>query len=99
MHSGRDKCWQRINERYYWYGGHKFVKEKTRECVYCSQKNNVFNKASIASLCPIPVTPKVMWRIHCDLMGPFPLTPNGNKYVAIAICAFTKFVEAMRNFF
>ena len=98
MHSGRDKCWARINERYYWHGGYTFVKEKTRECVYCAQKNQAFNEAPVAPLCTIPVTPKAMWRIHCDLFGPLPKTKSGNAYVAVAICAFTKYVEAMRNF-
>ena len=99
MHSGRDKCWQRIKERYYWHGGHSYVKTKTKMCVFCAQKNNnIFHKANVAPLIPIPVTPKVMWRIHCDLMGPFTLTKSGNKYVALAICAFTKYIEAMRNF-
>lgn len=65
----------------------------------CAQKNNIFNRALVAPLNVIPVKPKAMWRIHVDLMGPFPETERGNKYVAIAICAFLKYVEGMRNFF
>ena len=99
MHSGRDKCWARINARFYWHGGHAYVKKNTKECVFCAQKNNKMYTADVAPLIPIPVTPKVMWRIHCDLMGPFTTTQSGNKYVALAICAFTKFLEGMRNLY
>ena len=48
---------------------------------------------------PIPVEPKAMWRIHCDLLGPFEMSSNGNKYIAIGVCALTKYVEAARNQF
>jgi hypothetical protein len=49
------------------------------------------------ALIPIPVTPKIMWRIAVDFMGPFPMSRNGNVYAGIAQCAFTKFIEAARN--
>ena len=35
-----------------------------------------------------------MWRIHVDILGPLCQTLNGNQYVAIGVCAFTKYVEA-----
>lgn len=38
-----------------------------------------------------------MWRIHLDLTAKMPETTQGNRYIAIAICAFIKFVEALRN--
>ena len=83
--------------RYYWRGGEKFVRAKVKECLICSHKNNVFNNPGITPLRPIPVTPKIFWRIHIDLAGPFPKTNNGNKYIAIGICAFIKFVEGKGN--
>ena len=48
----------------------------------------------------------MMWRIHgsienflhqqiwVDLCGPFKMSKNGNVYIAIAVDAFSKFVEA-----
>ena len=27
-----------------------------------------------------------------------PMTSDGNRFVALAVCAFTKYVEAARNF-
>ena len=79
---------------YYWYGGEKYVRMKTKECVVCGHKNNVFNKAAVPPLVPIPVTPKMFWRVHVDLTAKLPQTKNGNKYIAIAICAFSKYIEA-----
>ena len=48
---------------------------------------------------PIPVDPKLFFRINLDLMGPFLESNNGNKYVAIAVDAFSKYVEFVRNLF
>ena len=82
---------------YYWYGGEKYVRQRVRECIACSHKNNVFNSADVTPLRPIPVTPKIFWRVHIDLAGPFLKTKNKNKYIAIGICAFTKYIEAKGN--
>ena len=41
----------------------------------------------------IPVVPKLFFRINADVMGPFLKSNNGNKYVAIAVDAFSKYVE------
>ena len=82
---------------FYWYGGEKYVRQKVKECIACSHKNNVFNQAGITPLRPIPVTPKLFWRVHIDLAGPFPKTKNGNRYIAIGICTFIKYIENKGN--
>jgi len=63
----------------------------------CGHKNNVFNAAPVPPLIPIPVTPKIFWRVHVDLTGKLPVTSKGNKYIAVAICAFSKYIEAKGN--
>jgi hypothetical protein len=83
--------------RFYWRGGEKYIREQTKWCVMCAHKNNSFSKKGCSPLIPIPVTPKVFWRVHADLCGPFPISKKKNKYIAIAICAFTKYVEGKGN--
>ena len=99
MHSGRQKFWERLKARFYFRGGEKWVRQKTRECVACANKNYAVWKADVSPLIPIKCTPKPFWRVHLDLMGAFPKTKNGNKYVGIAVCAFTKYIEGMGNIF
>ena len=41
LHAGRDKTWARISQRFYFKGGEKWVRQKTRECVPCGHKNNI----------------------------------------------------------
>lgn len=57
----------------------------------------MFNAAGVTPLRPIPVTPKIFWRVHIDLAGPFTKTTNGNKYIAIGVCAFIKYIEGKGN--
>ena len=97
-HSGRDKTWAKIKSRYYFRGGETFVRGKIKECLFCSHKHPNMWPAGTTPLQPIPVVPKPMWRIHLDLMGPFPKSQLGNKYVAVGVCALTKYPEAKRKF-
>ena len=91
---GRDITWKKIKSRYYWRGGQKYVAEHVSRCVACSHKNNQLWKAGLPKLKAIPVHPQVFWRVHVDLLGPLTETLNGNKYVALGVCAFSKYVEA-----
>ena len=86
-----------LNLRYYWYKGEKFVRMKTKECVICGHKKNMFNTPAVPPLKPLPVQAQIFWRVHVDLTGQLPVTKNGNKYIAIAICAFSKYIEAKGN--
>ena len=67
-HSSRDACWAKIKEKFYWRGGKKYVREMTKLCVACKQKNNPNWPAYKPDLCVIPVVPKLWWRIHLDLL-------------------------------
>ena len=91
---GRDITWQKINERYYWRGGQAYVAQKVKECVACAYKNNTIWKAGLPALTAIPVIPKPFWRLNLYFAGPFSRSRNGNAYIGLAVCAFTKYVEA-----
>ena len=93
----RDKTHAKIRDRYYWYGGEKFIRQKVKECTACACKNSRNWNNFVAPLQPIPVTPKTMFRLHVDLCGAFKKSKTGNKYVALAVDAFTKYAEGQGN--
>ena len=33
--------------------------------------------------------------VHCDIVGPFPTSPEGFKYLLTVVCRFTKWMEAI----
>ena len=93
-HTGRDRTNQLISERYYWRGGYKYVCEKVKACVACAHKNDTIWPAGMPPCRPIKVKPKLFFRIHIDVLGELTRTLNGNAYIAIGVCAFSKYVEA-----
>ena len=98
-HSGREKTWYKIRERFFWVGGEAYVRQAIKDCVNCrtNKTGQHFLEASLPPLKAIKVIPQPMYRIHVDLLGPFPESLLGNKYIAVAVCAFTKYPEAMGN--
>ena len=98
QHSGRDPCWSRISKRCYWVGGKEWISRKTKNCVHCMNKNNPNWPAYMAPLKPISITPTLFWKLHVDLLGPLPTTSTGNKYIALGVCAFSKYIEGEGTF-
>ena len=49
-----------------------WVRQKVKECVPCTNKNNPNWPATRAPLIPIKVDPQMWWRVHVDLIGPLP---------------------------
>ena len=71
--------------------------KKVKSCLVCAQKECRGWGAIVTPLKPIKVTPQIFWRVHFDLLGPLPKSAEGNRYISLGVCAFSKFVEAQRN--
>jgi len=99
QHSGRDKTYQKFKKRFWFRGMSVWVRRKVKDCVPCSNKNNAKWPAHRTPLIPIPVEPKMWWRVHVDLIGPLPTSRAGRKYICIAVCALSKYMEAKRNIY
>ena len=97
-HSGRDATWKKINARFYFWGGERWVRKKVSECVGCSHKKSLIWKAATTPLQPIKVYPKAFWRVNIDMLGAIhPTSETGNKYIILIVDPLTKFVEAGGN--
>ena len=97
-HSGRDATWNKINQRFYFKGGERWVRKKIRDCVACSHKKSSIWIGAKTPLRPIEVYPKAFWRINLDLLGPiYPVSEKGNKYILLMVDPLTKYTEACGN--
>jgi len=99
QHSGRDITYKKFRSRFWFRGMYVWVQKKVKECVPCSNKNNPQWPAQRTPLIPIPVNPQMWWRVHVDLIGPLPESSSSNKYIAIAVCSFSKYLEAKGNYY
>ena len=97
--SGVNKTYKKIHQRYYFWGLQEWVRNRAKECPLCDELTTVSIRAKRTPLIAIPVTPKIFWRVHIDLAGPFRESKSGCKYVALAICSFIKYPEIEGTFF
>jgi len=68
------------------------IKDAIDNCEACQRLQAKFN--SDPALHSIPVIPTAWHSLGIDVVGPFPTSVTGKRYVIIAIDYFTKWVEA-----
>ena len=86
------KTVERVRQRFFWSGLHQDVESWCRNCEVCCRQNN----PRVKPRAPL-VTSKVGYpgeRVTMDIVGPFPKSANGNKYILVVSDYFTRWTEA-----
>ena len=86
------KTYEKIRMRYYWYGMFKDIEHWCKSCVDCAMKKMPRNRRK-APLLPIPVD-GAFDRVAMDILGPFPATDDGNRYIIVFSDYYTRWPEA-----
>lgn len=78
-------------QRFYWFELREDVRIWIAKCEVCG----AIKPPSKTARAPLDSMPTgAPWdRLDTDIMGPFPVTPRGNKYILTVTCHFTKWVE------
>ena len=91
-HLGECKTLSRLRQRYYWPGQATDVKNWCRTCPTCASRKTPApaNRAPLHTIrAGFP-----MQTVAIDIMGPFPESPSGNRYILVAMDYFTRWAEA-----
>ena len=91
-HLGATKTYEKVRLRYYWHGIFKDIEHWCRSCIDCAMKKVPRNHHR-APLMPIPVE-GAFDRVVMDILGPFPTTHDGNKYIIVFSDYYTRWPEA-----
>jgi hypothetical protein len=89
-HFGLHKTYWKIKQRFYWEGMFRDVQMWIKTCKSCmSRKGYVVNQRGQLLTIPIP-GPNYM--ISADIMGPFPISNSGNRFLLLITDKFTHWV-------
>lgn len=96
-HSGFYKTYKRIKENYKWQTMKKDIKAFVKNCQQC--QINKTNRHPVKTPMQITTTSKEPFeKIFLDIVGPLPLTINGNKFILTIQDDLTKFSYAYAIF-
>ena len=90
-HFGERKTYTKMQQRFYWYKMREDVQQWVKTCLEC-QVNKKPHKLPRAPLGGMLVG-SPLDRLSTDFLGPFPVTPRGNKYIMVVTDTFTKWVD------
>ena len=91
-HFGTVKTYEKLRIRYYWRHMYSDIQHWCRSCCDCAMKKTPRNRHK-APLLPIPVQ-DAFEIICCDVVGPFPVSKQGNRYVVVFTDLLSKWPEA-----
>lgn len=89
-HLGIARTYDRVRRRFFWPNMYRSVKRYVTSCDPC-QRRKTPTVAPAGLLQPIDVPIEPFYRVGLDLLGPFPTSTQGNKWVAVAIDYATRF--------
>lgn len=90
-HLGIDKTVEKLQRSFYWPAMRSSVSEYIHACDFCSaNKQNQASKAHMGQF----IVGEPMERVAMDILGPLPLSKNGNRYILVLADLFTKWTEA-----
>lgn len=91
-HFGNSKTLHRLRGRFYWPGCRQDVELHVHCCDLCTAKKGPTQRSHAPLQQYLVGAP--MERVGVDILGPFPTTDTGNRYVLVAMDYFTKWPEA-----
>jgi len=92
-HLSAKKTLENIRRKYYWPEIETNVKKWCKQCKICASRRDTGKRPKVP-LQPMPIASAPMEQTAMDVMGPLPLTEQGNKYILVFCDYFTRWPEA-----
>uniref|UniRef100_L7LYP4 RNA-directed DNA polymerase n=1 Tax=Rhipicephalus pulchellus TaxID=72859 RepID=L7LYP4_RHIPC len=89
-HLGVSRTYDRVRRRFYWPGLSRSVRRYVNACEICQRRKKPSGLPA-GYLQPINIPSEPFFRVGLDLLGPFPTSASGNKWVAVATDYATRY--------
>ena len=90
-HPASDRCYTQVRMMYFWPRMQSMIKDYVTRCQVCNVHRG--NTAAPQEVLRYP-TPSYPWeRVSMDILGGFPCSMNGYKYLLVIVDAFTRYCE------
>lgn len=93
-HQGTKKTHALIKKFAIWNNMRQEVHDFVSQCSKCQMRKDPAAYRITEPLQPLEVPSRPWQRVHTDIIGPLPLTLQGNKYIIVFVDAFSKFTIA-----
>ena len=96
-HPGAEETTRAIQEHFFWPGMSREIKRYVARCHLCICTKPLHGRHTDGQR---PRTTRTAWEtLAVDLMGPYPLTKRGNRFILVVTDMFTRWVESfpLRN--
>ena len=91
-HLGIHKLREKISERFWWYGVTVDCRSWVRKCDTCARRKSPTTRRRA------PLQQEIaghnLQRVAMDIMGPLPVSEQGNRYILVVGDYFSKWIEA-----
>ena len=92
-HFGMKKTLERLRRNFYWPRMSYSVERHVRGCFACNRSKHLRRKyraplQEFSAGAPLE-------KVHVDILGPLPVTPNGNRYILLIVDQFSKWIEGV----
>ena len=91
-HFSTVKTYEKLQTRFYWHHMYSDIQHWCHSCCDCAMKKTPRNRHK-APLLPIPVQ-DTFEIVCCNVVGLFPVSKQGNRYVVVLTDLFSKWPEA-----
>jgi hypothetical protein len=92
-HLGENRTYDKVAQRYFWNGIFRDVERYVKACPDCqSKKKGRYQKPP--GFLEVSQVEKPWARVGMDILGPFPTSQAGNRYIIVAVDYVTKWAEA-----
>jgi hypothetical protein len=93
-HLGETRTYDRVTQRYFWHGISRDIEKYIKACPDCqSRKKGQYRKPP--GFLELTQVEKPWDRVGMDILGPFPVSSRGNRYIIVAVDYVTKWAEAV----